>query len=94
MNSKSNLKEEVKLMEQRIDKLKKDLNNWENDVQEDLRRDRRTRERLIEKATLDFNNLKDQMNDKEMVFDEQINAVEKALESIEEISKSSPNIQS
>ncbi|MDP2947639.1 MAG: hypothetical protein Q8N88_06005 [Nanoarchaeota archaeon] len=94
MSSKSKLKEDVKSKEQYIDKLKKELSNWEKDVQEDTKREKRRKELEIEKALQEFNNSKEQMKDKEKVFDEQIKAVEKALESIEEISKTSPTIQS
>ena len=94
MGSKAKLKEEVKELEQEIEKLKKDLENWKKDVQEDIKREQRKKEVEIERASQDHVNAKEQMKNKEGVFDEQIKAIEKALHSIEEISKTSPTIQS
>ncbi len=94
MNSKSNLKEEVKRKEQKIGKLKKNLENWKKDIQEDIKREERKKEIEVEVSKQEFENSKAQMNDKEKVFDEQIEAIEEALKSIEEISKTTPNIQS
>ena len=94
MVSKSVLKEDLKSKEQQIDKLKKELENWKKDVQEDTKREQRRKELDIERASQEYHNSKEQMKDKEKVFEEQIKAIEKALLSIEEISKSSPTIQS
>ncbi|MDD4353902.1 MAG: hypothetical protein PHN56_05595 [Candidatus Nanoarchaeia archaeon] len=94
MNDKSELKETVKSKEQEVERLKKELGNWQQDVQEDIKREQRRKEIHIESTLQDFNNLKEQMKDKEKAFDEQIIAIEKALKSIEEISKSSPTMQS
>ncbi len=94
MSRKSKLKEDVRSKEEYIDVLKKDLSNWEKDVLEDTKREKRRRERDIEKALQEFNNTKEQMKDKEKVFEEQIKALDEALQSIEEISKTSPTIQS
>jgi len=94
MSSKAKLKEDVKSKEQHSDKLRKNLENWKKDVQEDIKRDERSKEIEIDRAFQDFENSKEQMKDKEKVFDEQIKAIEEALKSIEEISKTSPTIQS
>lgn len=94
MSSKSNLKEDVKKKEQKIGKLKKELENWEKDIQEDIRREQRKKELEIDRSKQEFENLKEQMKDKEKVLDEQIKAIEGASKSIEEISKTSPTIQS
>ena len=79
MSSKSKLKEEVKSKEQKIDKLRKDLENWKKDVQEDIKRVQRQKELDIEKTVQEFQNAKEQMKDKEKVFDDQIIAIENAL---------------
>ena len=94
MNAKSQIKEEVKRNEQKIGKLKKELENWKKDVLEDNKREERRKELEIERVKQEFENSKEQMNTKEKVFDDQIKAVEQALNSIEEISKTSLNIQS
>jgi len=93
MSSKSSIKEDVKRKEQKIEKLKGDLLNWKNDVQEDIKREERKMELEVEKAKQEFENSKHQMTEKEKVFDQQIIAIESALKSIEEISKTAPNIQ-
>ena len=94
MSSKSNLKEDVKKKEQKIGKLKKGLENWKKDVQEDIKREQRKKEIEIEKIVQESNNSKENLADKENVYDEQIKAIEQALKSIEEISKTSPTVQS
>ena len=93
MSSKLKLKQDVKSKEQYIGKLGKGLENWKKDIQEDIKREERKKELEIERAKQESDNLKDQVKDKEKVFDEQIKAVEDALNSIEEISKTSPGIQ-
>ena len=40
MSSKSKLQEELKTKEQKIEELKKDLGNWETDIEEDVKRER------------------------------------------------------
>lgn len=90
MSSKSNLKQDVKSKEQKIGKIKKDSENWKKDVQEDIKREQRKKELDIEKATQEFDNSKENLIEKEKVYDEQIKAIEDALKSIEEISKTSP----
>ncbi len=94
MSSKSKLKEEVKSKEQHVGKLKKNLENWKKDIKEDINREQRRQELEIERAAQEFENAKDQTKEKEKVFDAQIEAIEKALKSIEDISKTSPTIQS
>ena len=93
MNSKSKLKSEVKGKEQRIIKLQKDFENWKKDIQEDIKREQRKKELDIEGANQEFENAKEQMSKKEEAYNEQIRAVEDALKSIEEISKTSPTVQ-
>ena len=94
MSNKSNLKEDVKTKQQYIEKLKKKLENWKSDIQEDIKREQRKNELDIERAIQEYENTKEQMTEKEKVYDEQIKAIEKALKSIEDISKTSPTIQS
>ena len=94
MGGKSKLKQNVKSKEQQVEKIKKDLENWKKDIQEDIKREERKKELEIETATQEYENSKEQLKDKENVFNEQIKAIEIALSSIEEISKTSPIIQS
>ena len=94
MTAKSELKEELKHKQQKIDELKRDLENWEKDIEEDIKRERREKEKMIEKAAQTHENLKDRMEEREQIYEEKIKAIEEALESIAEISKNSPTIQS
>lgn len=93
MTAKSELKEELRHKEQKIAELRKDLENWNKDIEEDVRRERRNKEKMTEKATLDYTNTKERLGDKEKAYDEKIKAIDEALKSIEEISKTSPTIQ-
>ncbi len=93
MTAKSELKEELRHKEQKITELKKDLENWNKDIEEDVHRERRNKEKLNEKAVLEYNNTKERLADKEKNYDEKISAIDEALKSIEEISKTSPTIQ-
>ncbi|MFH1275818.1 MAG: hypothetical protein ABIH82_01795 [Candidatus Woesearchaeota archaeon] len=94
MTAKSDLKEELKHKEQTIEELKKDFENWDKDVEEDNRRERRNKEKEIEKSVQKHQNLKERMTEKEQIYDQKIDAIEAALKSIEEISKTSPTINS
>ncbi len=94
MSAKSELKEELKGRAQKITELKKDLDNWNKDVEEDVRRERRNKEKNIEKAQQDYENLKERLAEKEKVYDEKARAINEALKAIEEISKTSPTVQS
>lgn len=93
MSSKSNLKQDVKSKEQKIGKLKKNLENWKKNIQEDIKREQRKKELDIEKSNQEFDNSKENLIEKENVYDEQIKAIESALKSIEEISRTSLAVQ-
>src|SRR3989338_10349688 len=92
MTAKSDLKEALKHKEQKILELHKDLENWNKDIEEDVRREKRNREKDIEKAKQEYANTKERLVEKERVFDQKINALDEALKSIEEISKTTPTI--
>ena len=93
MTAKSELKEELKHKEQKIDELHKDRENWDKDIEEDVSRERRNKERQIKKAQQEYENMRERMTEKEKVYDEKISAIDEALHSIEEISKTSPTFQ-
>ena len=73
-----------------MEQLKKDLDDWEKDIQKDVERKRRLKKREIELAKFASENTKQRKDSKEKAFDEKIKTVELALERIEEISKTSP----
>jgi Skp family chaperone for outer membrane proteins len=93
ITEKSNLDEELKGKQQEVEKLKKDLLDWEKDIQKDNERTKRLKQREIEQAEISHENAKQRKNTREKAFDEQINAIESALQRIEEISKTSPTNQ-
>lgn len=94
MASKLKLKEDLKHKEQQVVEIKQDLANWEKDIEEDIKRERREKQRQIEKVKNSYNNTKERLVEKEKIYDDQIKAIEKALKSIEDISKTSPTIKS
>ncbi len=93
ISQKLELDEDVKLKLQKIEQLKKELEDWENDIQNDTERTKRLKQREIEKAEILSENAKQRKTAKENALNEKINSVDKALERIEEISKTSPTIQ-
>ena len=92
MSSKSKLQEDLKAKEQLVEESKKDLANWEKDVEESVKRERRNKERQIAQDQQTYENAKARLPEKENAYTEQIKAIEGALHSIEEISKTSPTI--
>ncbi len=89
MTAKSDLKEELKHKEQKIEELKIDLENWNKDVEEDVKREKRKKERSIERSKQEFQNMKERIVEKEQIYETKIDAIQDALKSIEEISKTS-----
>ena len=87
------LDEEAKRKEQKVTQLKKELDEWENDIQQDIERNRMLKQREIEKAEMSNDNLKQRKSAKEQILKEKLNTLDKALERIEEISKASPTNQ-
>jgi biopolymer transport protein ExbB/TolQ len=93
ISAKLELDEDLKTKQQKSEQLKKDLNDWENDIQQDTERIKRLKKREIERSEIEHENAKERKKSKETAFDEKIQSIEKALERIEEISKTSPTIQ-
>ncbi len=86
----SELDEEVKKKKQLIEHLKKELDDWESDLEQDTEKKRRIKQREIEKAEIGSNNAVDRKMAKVEDIKDKIKAIDKALERIEEISKNSP----
>lgn len=93
ISEKLELESELKHKQQRVEQLKKELTDWESDIQQDTERNRRLKKREIEKANIESENAKEKKSAKEEALNEKIEAIDKALERIEEISKTSPTIQ-
>ena len=92
MSAKSDLSQELKVKEQKVSDLEKDYKNWLEDIEEDIKRQKRIKEREIEDAKRDYQNALDRQKVKEKVYDEKIDAINIALQSVEEISKTTPTI--
>ena len=93
ISQKLELDEDLKLKQQKVVQLKKEVGDWENDIQQDIERTRRLKKREIEKYEIESENAKQRMAAKEAAFNEKTEAIDKALERIEEISKTSPTNQ-
>jgi len=92
IQAKSQLDEEVKIKEQSIEQLKKDMLDWNSEVSQETERTKKQKQREIERAEIIHNNSKERKNTKEKAFDEKLKAIDEALKRIEEISKTSPTI--
>lgn len=90
IESRSKLDQEVKEQGQETEALKKDLTQWESDIKEDVVRVRKTRGRKIEEAEQEYKNAEARKMSKEASYDKQLEAVNKALVDIQEISKTAP----
>jgi len=90
MSEKLGLESDLKHRQQKVEQLKKELADWESDIQQDIERNKRLKEREIEKALMESDNAKERKNARENTFNDKIKAIELALERIEEISKTSP----
>ena len=93
ISEKLELDEDIKLKQQIIEQLKKDLEDWEENIQKDNERLKRLKQREIEKAEISSENARQIKTAKEEALNEKIASIDKALERIEEISKTSPTIQ-
>ncbi len=93
ISEKLALDEDMKIKQQKVGQLKKEFSDWEKDKQQDIERTKRLKQREIEKSEIDSQNAIQIKVAKEKAFDEKLKAIDKALERIEEISKTSPTIQ-
>ncbi len=87
------LDDEVKRKEQRVEQLKKETEDWENEIQQETEKTRRLKQREIEKSEISRDNAVERKTAKGEALKEKIKAIERALERIEEISKTSPTNQ-
>jgi len=85
-----NLDEDIKAKKQEVDKLKKNLDDWKNDIKEDVERTERIMTRKIEEAEIEHKNAEERKATKAKSYEDKIVAIELALTKIEEISKTAP----
>jgi len=93
LSQKFELEEDVKTKAQKVEQLKNELADWESDISQENEKTKRIKQREIEKAEFLSDNAKQRKSGKENVFNEKLSSIDKALERIEEISKTSPTIQ-
>jgi biopolymer transport protein ExbB/TolQ len=93
ISEKLELDEDLKKKQQKVEQLKKELSDWDKDNQHDMERTRRLKQREIEKAEIEGANAEQIKSATEDSFDEKVKAIDRALERIEEISKTSPTNQ-
>ena len=93
ISQKLDLDEDLRKKHQEVEQLKRDLVDWEKDIQKDIERTKRLKQRDIEKAEFLSENAKQRKTAKENALNDKSKAVELALERIEEISKTSSTIQ-
>src|SRR3989344_8661351 len=92
ISEKLELEYDLRHKQQKVEQLKKELTDWESDIQQDTERSRRLKKREIEKCNMESDNAKERKKAKEDALNEKIGAIDKALERIEEISKTSLTI--
>ena len=92
ISDKLGLDEDMKIKQQKVEELKKDLADWEKDIQKDIERQKRLKQREIELTEFKSQNAKQRKSAKEEAINEKIKTIDLALERIEEISKSSSTI--
>ena len=90
ISEKLELDDDLKRKEQKVEQLKKELSDWEDDIQQEIEKTKRLKQREIEKAEISSGNARDRKEANQEALKEKISAIEKALERIEEISKTSP----
>ena len=88
MTNKSDLADEIKDREFEVQSVMDELANWKKDINHQKERTEREFDLRILATQKKLENAKERLKEKEKVFDEQMNAVEEALKSIESISKS------
>lgn len=88
IESKARLEEDLKQKDFEIEDLKKQLNDWSEDIKEVVSREHRNKERKIQDAERNYKNSKQHLETKRKVFDDKLKEIDDALKSIEEISRS------
>lgn len=93
IESTSNIDDDIKIKKQKAEQLKKELEDWEKNIQDQVGRTRREKERNIEEGEMEYSNAIERKESRSRSYERQLEAIDKALERIEEISKTSPTVQ-
>ena len=87
-----NLKDQIKIQEGKIVAFEAELKNWKEASQEQLKIEEKQKVMQIENFKRELENMKTRVEAKETIINQKIETIDKALGSIEEISKMSPTI--
>jgi len=90
ITTKSELDDNLNSKEQKIEELKKSLKDWETDIKQNIERERRTKQMEVDSLERNFNHIVKRKDSKIKAYDDKLEAIEKALSRIEEISKTAP----
>ena len=90
ITTKSELDDNLNSKEQKVEELKKSLKDWETDIKQNIERERRTKQMEIDSLERSFNHIVKRKDSKIKAYDDKLEAIEKALSRIEEISKTAP----
>lgn len=88
MSAKAELDDGLRNKQTNLNSLEQDYKDWLGDIEENIKRDKRSKEKKILNAKNIVKNTKERIIEKQKVYDEKIKALELALKSIQQISKS------
>jgi len=92
MKEKSDMNKKLRTIKENINNAEKDLECWEIDIKSEIKKTRRQKQKQIEDAKSQYDAYTEHIKEVEQSIDERIMTIDQALESIEEISKTSPTI--
>ncbi len=87
IEAKASLSLNITEVEERVARVKKQLEDWEKDIIKDNERTKRIKSRAIEEAETELKNATAQKGQKEATCEKKLEAVKEALDKLEAISK-------
>ena len=63
------------------------MEDWREDIKQDIERTERAKQREIEQAEIDLENVNNRLEDKKQSYDDKLKAIDDAMGRIEEVSK-------
>lgn len=90
ISAKSQLEADITSKEQSVDEAKQELKDWEASIKSENERQKREKQRMIEKFERDAENAVRRKKIKEETYDTKIKAIDTALQQIQKISETAP----
>lgn len=90
ISAKSQLDADITSKQQAVDEAEEELKDWEASIKSENERQKREKQRTIEKLERDAKNAVQRKKIKEDTYDKKIAAIDKALEQIQKISETAP----